>query len=221
MFMQHYSQQPKSESSRVHQEMKGLWNAVVVQLPSHVRHSGTPWTAEHQTSLSLTISQSLPKFMSIASVIPSSHLILWCPLLLLPSILPSIRDFSNESSVHIRWTKHWSFSFKISPSNEYSGLISLKIDWFDLHAVQEFQESSLAPQFEGTNSLALYLLYNPALRTIQDHWEDHSLDKTEYPAIKRNELLKHATMWINLENMLREISQVTNGQIWYDSNLRI
>ena len=82
-----------------------------------------------QASLSLTISQSLPKFMSIASLMPSSHLILHCPLLLLPSIFPSIRVFSNESVIHIRWPKYWSFSFSISPSNEYSGLISFKIDF--------------------------------------------------------------------------------------------
>ena len=109
---------------------------VVVQSPSHVRLFVTPWTAAHQASLSLTISQSLPKFTSISSVMPSSYLILWWPLLLLPSIFPSIRDFSNESSVPIRWPKYWSISFSIAPSREYSGLISLKIDWFDLLAVQ-------------------------------------------------------------------------------------
>ena len=96
----------------------------------------TPWTVARQASLSLTISQSLVKFMFIASVILSSHLILWHPLFLLPSICPSIRDFSSELSVRIRWTKYWSFSFSISPSGDYSGLISLKIDWFDLLAVQ-------------------------------------------------------------------------------------
>ena len=99
-------------------------------------NSGTPWTAACQSSLSLTISISLPKFMSIASVMPSSHLVLWYPLLLLPSILPRIRDFSNEVAVWIRWPKYWHFSFSISSSNEYSGLISLNIDWFDLPAVQ-------------------------------------------------------------------------------------
>ena len=94
------------------------------------------WMATCQASLSITISQSLPKFMFTASVMPSSHLILWCPLLLLPQIFPSIRDFSNESSVHIRWPKYWSFSVSISPSSEYSGLISLKTDSFDLLSVQ-------------------------------------------------------------------------------------
>ena len=96
---------------------------VVVQLPSHVQLFATPWIAAHHTSLSLTISWSLPEFMPIASVISSSHLIIWCPLLLLPSIFPSIRDFSNELAVHIRWPKYWDFS--ISPSNKLSGLISL------------------------------------------------------------------------------------------------
>ena len=95
-----------------------------------------PWTAAHQASLSLAISQSLPKFMSIASMMPYSHLILWHPLLLLPSIFPSIRVFSIESVLHIRWPKYWSFSFSISPFNEYLGLISFNIDGFDFLAVQ-------------------------------------------------------------------------------------
>ena len=95
----------------------------------------TPWTTAHQASLSLTISWSLPKFMSIESVIPSSHLILYHPVLLF-SIFPSDKVFSNESAVHIRWTNCWSFSFSINPSNKYSGLISFRIDWFDLLAVK-------------------------------------------------------------------------------------
>ena len=106
---------------------------VVVELPNCVRLFATPWTATCQAPLSLTSSRSLPKFMSIASAMPSSHLIL-CRPLLLSSIFPSIRDFSNESVICIRWPKYWSFS--ISPSNEYSGLISLKIDWLDLLGVQ-------------------------------------------------------------------------------------
>ena len=98
---------------------------IVVQLPSHVQLFATPWTAACQASLSLTISWSLPKFMSIESMLPSSHLILWHPLLLLPSTFPSMRDFSNELTDHIRWSKYWSFSFSISPFSEYSGFISL------------------------------------------------------------------------------------------------
>ena len=95
----------------------------------------TPWTAASQASLSITKSQSLLKLMSIELVMPSNHLILCCPHLLPPSILPSIRVFSNESVLHIRWPKYWSFSFSISPSNEYSGLISFRMDWLDLLAV--------------------------------------------------------------------------------------
>ena len=104
---------------------------------SHVQLSATPWTAVYQASLYFTISWSLLKLMSIESMMTSNHLILCHPLLSLPdSIFPSIGVFSNESALHIRWPKHWSFSFSISPSNEYSGLISFTIDWFDLLAVQ-------------------------------------------------------------------------------------
>ena len=107
-----------------------------VQLLSHVRFFATPWTAACQASLSITNSRSSPKLMSIESVIPSNHLILCHPLLLLPSIFPSIRVFSSESILCIRLPKYWSFSFSISPSNEYSGLISFRIDWLDLLAIQ-------------------------------------------------------------------------------------
>jgi len=109
---------------------------VVVQSLSHVRLSATPQTAACQASLSFTISRSLLKFMPIESVISSNHLILCHPLLLLPSIFPSIRVFSKESAFHIRWPKYWSFSFGISPSNEYSELISFRIDLFDLLTIQ-------------------------------------------------------------------------------------
>ena len=104
-----------------------------------------PWTAAYQASLSFTISGSLLKFMSTESVIPSNHLILCCPLLLLPSIFPSIRVFSNESVLCIRWPKYGSFSFSINHSNEYSGLISFRIDWFDLLSVQGTLKSILQP----------------------------------------------------------------------------
>ena len=109
--------------------------------------------------------------MSIESVMLSNYLILCHPLLLLPSNFPSIRVFSNESALHIRCQKYWSFSFSISPSNEYSGLISFRIDWFDLLAVQV---SSPAPQFKSTNSSELSLPYGPTLISIHDYWEDHS-----------------------------------------------
>ena len=105
-------------------------------LLSHVQHFVTPWATAHQVSLSITNSQSLLKLVSIESVMPSNHLILCLPLLLLPSIFPSIRVFSNESVLRIRWPKYWSSSFNISPSNEYSGLISFRIDWLDLLAIQ-------------------------------------------------------------------------------------
>ena len=107
-----------------------------VQWLSRVRLFATPWTATCQASVSITNSWSLPKLMSIELVMPSNHLILCCPLLLLPSTFPSIRVFSNESALHIRWPKYWSFSFNISPSNEHSGLISFRMDWLDLLTVQ-------------------------------------------------------------------------------------
>ena len=103
---------------------------------SHVRLFATPWTAARQASLSITNSESLLKFMSIESVTPSNHLIFYRPLLLLPSIFSSIRVFLNESVLRIRWPKYWSFSFSISPSNQHPGLISFRMDWLDLLAVQ-------------------------------------------------------------------------------------
>ena len=130
-----------------------LWltySIVVVQLQSHVRLFATPWTAGHQAFLSLTISWSLPKFLSIKLVMPSNRLILCCPLLLLPSIFPSIRVFSMESALHIKWPKYYIFS--ISPSNECSGLISFRTDWFDL-AVQGTLKSFL--QQHGLKALIL------------------------------------------------------------------
>ena len=135
---------------------------VVVQPPSCVQLFAVTWTVAHQGSLSLTISRSLPKFMCIESVIPSSHLLLCHPLLLLPSIFPSIRDFSNELSLCIRWPKYWSFSFNISPSNEYSGLISLKIPWFHLLAAQGTLGSLLQH-----HSLKASILWLSAFFTVQ------------------------------------------------------
>ena len=114
-----------------------------IQLLSPVQLFVTPWTAARQASLSITNSQSLLKLMSIKSVVPSNHLILCHPLLLLPSIFPSIGDFFSESALHIRWPEYWSFSFSISPSNEYSGLISFRMDWLDLLAVQRTLKSLL------------------------------------------------------------------------------
>ena len=143
---------------------------------SRVRLFVTPWTVACQTSLSFTVSQSLLKLMFIESVMPSNHLILCHPLLLLPSIFPSIRVFFNESILRIWWTKYWSFSFSLSPTSEYSGLISFRVDWLDLLAVQETQESSPTPQFKSISSSALSFLYGPALTSIHDHRKNHSLD---------------------------------------------
>ena len=147
-----------------------------VQLLSHVWLFATPWTTACQVSVSITNSWSLPKLTSIESVMPSNHLILCCPLLLLPSIFPSIRVFSNESALHIRWSKYWSFSFNVSPSNEHSGLISFRVDWLDLLAVQGTLESSSTPQFKSINSSVLSFLYSPILTSIRDYWKNHSLD---------------------------------------------
>ena len=136
----------------------------------------TPWTAACQASLSITNSRSLLKLMSNESVISSNHLILYCPLLL-SSIFTSIRVFSNESVLCIRWPKYWSFSFNISPSGEYSGLISFRMDWLDLLAVQgTLQASSPTPQFKSINSSAPSFLYSPALTSIHDYWKNRSFD---------------------------------------------
>ena len=115
----------------------------VFQMLSNVWHFASPWTATHQASLSFTVSQSFLKLMSIELVMQSNDLIVCCPLLLLPSVFPIIRVFSNESTLHVRWPKDWSFSFSISPSNKYSGLISFGIIWFDLLAVQGTLKSLL------------------------------------------------------------------------------
>ena len=143
----------------------------------------TSWTAAHQASLSITNSRSLLKLISIESVMPSNHFILCCPLLLLPLIFPRIRVLSNESVLRIRWPKYWSFGFSISPSNEYSGLISLRMDWFDL-----LQSKGLSRVFSNTtvqnslNSSILWrsaffiVLYSSALTSIRDPWKNHSLD---------------------------------------------
>ena len=126
---------------------------------NHVRLFATPWTTACQASLSITNSWSLSKLMSIESVMPSNHPILCHPLLLLPSIFPSIRVFSNESTLHIRWPKYWSFSFNISPSNEYSGLISFRMDWLDLLAVQGTLKS-LLQHHSSKASMILLRYYN-------------------------------------------------------------
>ena len=147
-----------------------------VQLLSHVQLFVTPWTATHQAFPSITHSRSLLKLMSIESVMPSNHLILCHPLLLLPSIFPSIRVFSNELVLRIRGPKYWSFSFSISPSNEYSGLISFRVDWLDLPAVQGTIESLLQHHKSKASILRRSVFLTVQLTSIQNYWKNHTFD---------------------------------------------
>ena len=139
----------------------------------------TPWIAAYQAPLSFTISWSLLKLMSIELVMLSNHLIFCHPLLLLTSIFPSIRVFSNESALHIRGPKYWSSSFSTSPYKEYSGLISFRIDCFDLLAVQGIFKSSWPSQFKSINSSVLSLLYGPTFTSVHDYWKNNSFDYTD------------------------------------------
>ena len=144
-----------------------------VQSLSRVRLLATPWTAARQASLSFTNSRSLLKLTYIESAMPSNHLILCRPLLLPPSIVPGIRVFSKKSVLHIRWPKYWSFNFNISPSNEYLGLISFRMDWWDLLSVQGTLKCLLQ---HHSSKASILLLYSPALTSIHDHWKNNSLD---------------------------------------------
>ena len=140
----------------------------------------TPWTAVRQASLSITSSRTLHRLMSIESVMLLNHLILCCPILLLPSVFPSIRVFSNESVLHIRWPNYWSFSFSISPSNEYSRLVPFRMGWFDLLAVQGTHNSLL----HHHNSKASILWHSAffivqTLTSIYDYWKNHSFDQMD------------------------------------------
>ena len=146
-----------------------------VQLLSHVQLFATPWTAACQASLSITNSWSSLKLTSIESVMPSSHFILCHPLLLLPPIPPSIRVFSNESNLHIRWPKYWSFNFSIIPSKEYPGLISFRMDLLDLLAVQGTLKSLLQRHSPKASILWLSAFFIIQL-SIHDYWKNHSLD---------------------------------------------
>ena len=143
---------------------------------SVVSDSETPWIAAHQASLSITNSWSLLKLMPIESVMPSSHLIFCHPLLLLPPIPPSIRVFSNESTLCMRWPTYWSFNLSISPSNEHPGLISFRMNWLYLLAVQGTLKSSPTPQFKSIHFSVLSFLHCPTVTSIHDHWKNHSLD---------------------------------------------
>ena len=158
------------------QFLKQLIPVSLFQMFSHVQLFTTQWTAAHQASLSFAISQTLPKFLSIESVMPPNHLIL-CHPLLLPSIFPSITVFSSESVLHIRWPKYCSFSFSISPSIEYSGVISFTIDWFDLLGLQGIHKSLLQHHSSKASILRhSTFLYSPTLTSIYDYWKNHSFD---------------------------------------------
>ena len=143
----------------------------LVQLLSRVRLFTTPWTTAHQASLSITSCRNLLKLMSVTSVVPSNHLILCRPLLLPPSIFPSVRVFSSELVLPIRWPKYWSFSSSISPASEYSGLISFRIDRLDLLAVQGTLKSLLQNHSSKASILWLSFLYSPNLTSIHDYWK--------------------------------------------------
>ena len=153
---------------------KPQYFVVVVQLLSHVWLFVTPWTAARQVVL-----YHLPEFAKTHvhwvsdDIQPSA---LFYPLILLPSVFPSIKVFSKESALRIRWPKYWSFSFSISPSNEYSGLISFRFDWLDPFSWRDSQESSPAPQFKSISSLVLNLLYGPTLTPAHDYWKNHNFD---------------------------------------------
>ena len=152
---------------------------LVVQSLSHVQLFAYPWTAAHQDFLS-TVSQSLHKLMSIELVMSSNHLILCRPLLFPASIFPSIRVSSNELALCIRWPKYWSFSFSISSSKEYSGLISFKIDWFDLLAVKGLSRVFSNTTVQSINSSAFSLLYGTTLTSIHDYWQNHSFNYMDF-----------------------------------------
>ena len=150
-----------------------------VQLHSRVRLFAIPWTAARQASLSITKTWSLLKLMSIELVMPSNQLILCHPLVFPPSIFPSIRVFSNESVLYIRWPKYWNFSFNISPSNENSGLISFGIDWLDLLAVQGTLRSLLQHHSSKASILRHSAFFMVQLTSIHDYWKNHSFDYTD------------------------------------------
>ena len=147
-----------------------------VQSLSHVQLFAILWIAACQASLSITNTQSPPKPMSVESMMPSDHLNLCCPLLLLPSIFPNVRVFSNESALCIKWPKYWIFSFNISPSNEHPGLMSFRIDWLELLAVQGTLKSLLQHYSSKASILRCSAFFTVQLTSIHDHWKNHSLD---------------------------------------------
>ena len=149
-----------------------------IQSLSHAPLFVTPWTAARQASLSITNSQSLLKLVSVASVMPSNHLILCCPLLLLLSVFPSVRDFSSELGLHIRCPKYWSFSFSISPSNEYSGLIYFRMDWLDLKSLLQCHSSKASILRPSTFFIV------PTLMSMHDYWKTAGKTLLEFILIR-------------------------------------
>ena len=170
------SQRANCLSELLCSRLKWIKQVVVVQLLSHVSLQLHGLHVVWQAFLFFTISQSLLKLMSTESVMPVNHLILCHPLLLLPSIFPSIKIFSSELVRHIRWSKYWSFSFSISPSSEHSGLISFRTNWLDLLTVQGTLKSSPAPQFKSINSFTFCIIYGWTLTSLHDYWKNHSFD---------------------------------------------
>ena len=166
----------RKKLSRVLETVFSFSDFLPVQLLSRVWLFATPWTAATSGFPVITNSRSSLKLMSIESVMPSSHLILCHPLLLLPSIFPSIRVFSNESVLCIKWPKYWSFSFNISPSNEHSGLISFRMDWLDLLAVQGTLKSLLQHHSSKASTLQCSAFFIVQLSHPYDYWKNHSLD---------------------------------------------
>ena len=152
----------------------------IAQSLSCVQLFATPWTIAHQASLSYTISWSLLKLMSIGLVMPSHHLILCCLLLLLPSIFPSIRLFSHESALHIRWPKYWNFSFSISPSNKYSGLISFRIDCFYFLPSQGLSRVFSSTTVEKHQFFSVQHFFWSTLTSVHDYWKNHIFDYMVY-----------------------------------------
>ena len=160
-------------------KLSRISSLAVLQSLSCVWLFATSWTAACQTPLSSSISRRLLRFMSVASVMLSNHLILCC-LLLLSSVFPSIRIFSSESDLCSRWPKSWSFNISIDPSNEYSGLVFFRIDWFDLLGVKgTLKKSSPAPQFKSISSSVHSLLYDPTLTSVHDCWKNYIFDYTD------------------------------------------
>ena len=189
IIIQFWSETEYKHSVFQKQEIRMSLLSSVVQSPSHVWLFVTQRTTACQASLSLTISRSLSKFMSIALVMPSSHLILWCPLLLLPSIFPSIRDFSNKLTILIRWPKYWSFSFSISLRIQGWFPSRSRLAWSS-RCPRDSQEYSPTPQFKVINFRgSAFFTVSPALKTIRDHWKTIAL--TIWTFIKLRKLLCH------------------------------